>query len=342
MLSFLASLANTQFLDDGSSWVFALPIGQRVYDGKRMRDLDEALATAVVANTNAAIASFDAIATFSNSRPFRFSIVRDHDMRGPAFGTLEEAKFANVDGKVGVWLRCSWTTEARADIEANRVKHVSIHVDEFVNQLGERFAPVAVELSLTSYPRIQSLGHIQETIGLRLSSLALAGTGAPMDPAAIAEIVANVIGPLIEQLNARLAQIEATLAAADQAPSADPAADPAPPADPAAAPAQMSQPAAAAAPAAPAAPQAPDASMQASMLAALESALTDKLKPITEKLEKFESLNLSQFSTPAGRFAMPAPGPSPEAVIEDPEAPAKAKWTAYEQLVKPNGAINNG
>lgn len=318
--------AGTQFLDDGSSWVFALPIGQPVFDGKKMRQFSAEQVASLIMQTNAAIASFDEIAKLSNAQPYRFSVLRDHDMRGTSFGTIEEAKLANMNGKSGAWLRVSWTPEARADIQAGRIRHVSIGMDEYTNQLGQKFAPVAIELSLTSYPRIQSLGSIQETLGVRLSALALALPGDSMDPQAIAEIVSQVLAPLIDGLTQRLGALEA--AVADLLPPAPAAPADAPPADtPANAPA-MSNPVGPT-PDAPS-PEALAASqLAASQLEAFKAALDEKIAPLQEKIEKFEKLNLSKISTPTAKFAEPKS--SPEDVLRNNQLDPTRKIQAYYQ-----------
>lgn len=309
------TFSHKQFLPDGSSWVFALPSGATVYDGERMRELEHGLLLAIHEQTTSAISSFDAIAAATGATPYRFAVVRDHDLRGPSYGTIEETRIASRAGKSGLWFRVLWTPSARADIEAGRIRHVSVGINEYTNQLGQRFSPVAHELSLTLYPRIQSLGTIQETLGMSLS--ALARNEEPMDPEKIAEIILQQLLPTLEAFAARLDALESAAQLADDL--VDEVAN------------EVAEEVADEEFADEELVDEEEAVNEEALVAALTATLEKGLKPLVDKIDKLSRLNLSATSTPAPRVRVAQP--SAEARFNNAKTPEE-RWAAYDELKK--------
>lgn len=281
-----------------------------------MRDITRELAASTVDKTNEAIAAFDEMAP-DGASPYRFPALRDHQQMGDTFGTIEQAKFGSIDGKTGAWFRVRWTDEARAIIAAQTLRYVSLHIDEYTVQDGRTFSPVAVDLSLTAYPRIQSIGTVQDTLGLRLS--ALAGTqlatptnGAVMDPETAAAIVAA-----LEILATRMEALEATVAAlaTGQTPAAE----------------DVAEVVAAAEAGAPEVPE-PDEALAASNLAILT-----QLKALNDRMGKFEKLNLSRVSS-AAAFSMPTAPRSIDDIVKDKSLSTTVRLAALDaHIARTNG-----
>jgi hypothetical protein len=195
-------------------WLFVLPENQWLHDGRRRRFIDQAFVQKVLRNTEAMNREFESLAASTGAEPFRLPLLREHQMDGPSFGDLLEFKRAARGKKSGMWIRASYTGAGRSAIRTRKYRHVSIRiVDEFTTQTGKTFGPVVAEVSLTNYPRFQTLGKITETKGLVLSM-----NGAnEMDPEEIQALIQAAVASAMEPVNAQLAVVVEALGAQDEA-----------------------------------------------------------------------------------------------------------------------------
>lgn len=151
-----------------ATWVKLLNVGSEVFDGKKMRMMQEDYIKRVVAEWRKAQYSFDLIAKENDSKPYRFPVKINHRTDGSRKGDIVDVKINNN----ALYAKAEWTEEALKAIESNDYQHVSVGIwPEYTNEKGETFGPLIAEFSITEYPRIQSIGTIQDTMLLELSQI---------------------------------------------------------------------------------------------------------------------------------------------------------------------------
>lgn len=162
---------------DGTSWVFFAPEGRSIHFGDQVgvKVLTGEFIQQVVDQTNAFIAACERIAAEAGTEVYRLPVKMNHDTGGPDFGELLELRRATVEGKSGGWARVRWAQMIRGAVERRQVKYVSLGIPPESEALrtedGTKFWPTLDELSLTSYPRLQSIGDIQSTLHVRMGRL---------------------------------------------------------------------------------------------------------------------------------------------------------------------------
>lgn len=165
------------------SWVFALPVGERIlfWDDAAQEytwtkiTLEHAIQ--LVQNTNRAIQDW-AAETPPGLTPYRPPILREHQFEGWRGGDLLEARLAGspAEGNHGVYLRACWLPAIWDQIQQGSTAHVSIGtLSTYVDSKGRDYSPVIQELSITETPRLKSLGTIQDYASLQLSEALVKG-----------------------------------------------------------------------------------------------------------------------------------------------------------------------
>lgn len=151
-----------------ATWVRLLNVGSEVFDGKKMRMMSSDFIKSVVAEWRKAQYSFDLIAKENETKPYRFPVKINHKTDGSRKGDIVDVKINNN----ALYAKAEWTEEALKAIESNDYQHVSVGIwPEYTNERGETFGPLIAEFSITEYPRIQSIGTIQDTMLLELSQI---------------------------------------------------------------------------------------------------------------------------------------------------------------------------
>lgn len=150
------------------SWVFALPVDEPIWNGKKMIQFsmdDLKLLQSEFIKINH---EFTSLA--NDETPYRFPVKINHNRgSGSSYGNLVDVKIVKDKG---LYLSVIWNDETWDDVQANTYKYVSAGIKpEYTTQLGNTFGPMIVELSLTEYPRVQSIGTIQDSLELRLSNI---------------------------------------------------------------------------------------------------------------------------------------------------------------------------
>jgi hypothetical protein len=162
--------------EPGLSWAFAMPVGPLVrWDDETKQYehcfIDDAFAQAVVRETKRAMAHFEATAPKGGS-PYQLPITAEHlkpEELGHRRGDLLDVRFADIDGKRGIWLLGRWTDAQWASIEVGEAQYVSIHIGDLVTSDGMTFGVMVRELSVTSRPRFKTIGRIQDTLSLKMA-----------------------------------------------------------------------------------------------------------------------------------------------------------------------------
>lgn len=253
-----------------SQWLFIAPNDSMVHDGKTMRHMSRDKLQNIVANTNRLYAEYRRMADEKGVTPFRLPLVIEHNLSGPSYGTLEEFKVATRGGRDGIWARVDYTRSGKNLVTGKKYRFVSLRiVDSITTQQGKVFGPVIAEVSLTNYPRYQQLGEISDTAGMALSGLI---QGKPMKN--LLALFALLTSP---DLQSEITQAQEALAGeeGDQQTPDD---------TPAKAEGEEKQ---------------DSEAMAASIVAALEAKLDEKIKPLSDEVKRLSSLNLSQRSTGA-------------------------------------------
>lgn len=168
----MADLTTSTKLKHGDSqWIFVLPADSVVHDGKRLRQVTRAQLVTYARNTELLYAEYRRLAP-AGVTPFRLPLVVDHDLGGASLGTLEEFKLTKRGPRDGIWARVDYTSSGRRKVRQKEYRFVSVRiVDRIVTQSGKAFGPVIAEVSVTNWPRYQSLGEISDTAGMALSGL---------------------------------------------------------------------------------------------------------------------------------------------------------------------------
>jgi len=133
--------------------------------------IDDEFAQAVVRETKRAMKHFEATAPEGGS-PYQLPITAEHlkpEELGHRRGNLLDVRFADIDGKRGIWLLNRWTDAQWASIEAGEAQYVSIHIGDLVTSDGMTFGVMVRELSVTSRPRFKTIGRIQDTLSLKMA-----------------------------------------------------------------------------------------------------------------------------------------------------------------------------
>lgn len=205
--------------EPGLSWSFAMPVGPLVrWDDETKQYehyfIDDAFALAVVRETKRAMKHFEATAPEGGS-PYQLPITAEHlkpEELGHRRGDLLDVRFADIDGKRGIWLLSRWTDAQWASIEAGEAQYVSIHIGDMVTSDGMTFGVMVRELSVTSKPRFKTIGRIQDTLSLKMAEPQTEHTMlTPEEIKAIAEATATAVGQamapmmeLIDEMSAKM------------------------------------------------------------------------------------------------------------------------------------------
>lgn len=315
---------------DGNHWVFVMPVGQ-VYDEdlEVTHDWNAEFVQHVAEQNQALFAELDEIAAETNSTPWRPPIKSEHHPLSPSLGRVEEVRFGEfMPGKLGNWARIKWRDEVRAAVENGAHEYLSIGLfGKFPTQRGSVYGPVFGEISVTGWPKAQSLGTLQETLHIRLSNTLAPFRGrlskltgdtkmalTKDDQEQISEMftagITEALGPVItgmEAMGERLDSIETKLATepADEPaeePAEEPTEEPAEPADE-----QTEE------PAEPVDDAPLDVAAANQMIA---TAVTAAMGPVLSRLDALANANFSRQSTP-GHPQPPAPKKSPDEIIEE-------------------------
>lgn len=226
-------------------WVYALSLGRTLVrnDGEKVfLDVTEELALKVLAETRKAMAEFDALAKKTDTTPFRFPVLQDHQRVYGEFGSIIDTRFRGAaEEKPGIWLKVAWNPRFSHDV----FSRVSVGImSSFDTQEGKTFGPVIGELSLTSYPRDTRIGTLAETVA---TSFSLALVEDNMDPEQLQALILEALAPMSEaiaKLQAQVAELQPNKedapaepapaeAALEVAASVEPVEEPAEPAEPA-------------------------------------------------------------------------------------------------------------
>ncbi len=319
---------------DGNHWVFVMPVGQ-VYDEdlEVTHDWNAEFVQHVAEQNKALFAELDEIAADTNSTPWRPPVKSEHHPLSPSLGRVEEVRFGEfMPGKLGNWARIKWRDDVRASVENGAHEYLSIGLfGKFPTQRGSVYGPVFGEISVTGWPKAQSLGTLQETLHIRLSNTLAPFRGrlskltgdtkmalTKDDQEQISEMftagITEALGPVItgmEAMGTRLESIETKLAAEEpteepEEPVEEPAEEPEeePTEEPAEEPAEPVEPA----------DEPPlDVAAANKMIA---TAVTAAMGPVLSRLDALAKANFSRQSTP-GNPRPPKESKTPDQIIEE-------------------------
>jgi phage I-like protein len=148
-----------------TSWLKVLPTGSFHVGKKQPLEIDPEFIATLATQTNALIADFADHAPV-NASPYQLPVLREHRMDGEVEGSILAAK---VDEDV-LYLHVSWNADAWQKVLLNKMRFVSVRFDsEYVTAWGSSYGPVIREVSVTSSPRLDNIGTIQDTLSLQLS-----------------------------------------------------------------------------------------------------------------------------------------------------------------------------
>lgn len=203
-----------------TSWVYALPPGPLVLQDGTSTVVTDSQLTDLARETRRYLLATAARAHRAGVTPYRLPVLSEHQRTGKRLGSLLDAKIADRQGKRGLWLLVSWTAAAWTSIEHEEIVHVSVGTEPtYTDETGTTYGPLVWELSITTHPRVKTLGSIQDTLRLRLSD-----KDKKMSPEEIAEIMAAQM-QAIESLTARIAALEEAQATAQEMEAAEAAED---------------------------------------------------------------------------------------------------------------------
>lgn len=171
MFSTLSKLGLSSGGDGPTSWVFALPLDRAFFDGRRERTISTQQGREILENFRQANSYFEA-ASPEGSTPYRFPVKENHRETGERYGDLLEAKIAGDGDEYGIYVKARWNADTWQRIQAGTHRHVSVGIEpEYQLESGETIGPVLTEISLTTVPRLQSIGTIQDTLEVTLSRI---------------------------------------------------------------------------------------------------------------------------------------------------------------------------
>lgn len=174
-----------------TSWVFACPLDRPFFDGRQERTISTAQGRKIVENFQAANDYFEQAAP-EGATPYRFPVKENHRETGERYGDLLDAKIAGEGDDYGIYIKAGWNADTWEGIQAGQHRHVSIGISpEYTLESGETLGPILTELSLTTVPRLQSIGTIQDTIDIALSQVDLLEGEHQMEE--LAELLRTVI-----------------------------------------------------------------------------------------------------------------------------------------------------
>jgi len=156
------------------SWVKLAPVGEVIqYRGREVEFSQEYLQRLVAEGTKLNL-YFDQKADEHAGEAYRFPVLAEHQPKGERYGTVLQTKVADKHGFHGLWAHIEWADDTLEAIELNKVKHVSMYVlPEYETEDGETYGPIIREVSITVDQYLNSIGSIQDTLGLQLSKDAL-------------------------------------------------------------------------------------------------------------------------------------------------------------------------
>lgn len=259
---------STKLMRGDSQWIFVLPADTVVHDGRRIRNITRSQIETYMRNTKAMYEEYNRLAR--GVTPYRLPLLIEHDFTGPSLGKLEDFRVASRGERDGLWVRVDYSKSGRLAVKAQRYRYVSVRiVDSITTQEGKVFGPVIAEVSLTAYPRIQSLGEITDTVGMALAGLI---QGKSMK---------NLLAIMALLQNTELQEELATAIEALQGEEGEGDGEETPPAEEA-----------------PAAEEG-QAALAASIVKQLEGVIDSKIAPLHKEIERMSKLNLSQKSVGA-------------------------------------------
>lgn len=286
-------LTSTKLKRGDSQWIFVLPADSVVHDGRRLRKVTRAQLATYTRNTELLYAEYRRLAP-AGVTPFRLPLVVDHDLGGASLGTLEEFKLTQRGPRDGIWARVDYSPSGRSKVRRKEYRFVSVRiVDKIVTQSGKAFGPVIAEVSLTNYPRYQSLGEISDTAGMALSGL-ITGNNMKNLLAFITALLALPEGSLSDEFKTELEEAAAALAGegGDEGEGdADGDGEGGDEGD-------------------------GEDALAASIVAKLEGVIDQKIAPLSTEIARLSKLNLSARS----RNTAPAPAETKEVPLEQTEA----------------------
>lgn len=193
------------------TWVYALPVNKNIIvwddDIKDYQEIfiDPIWARNLVDNTNRAIKAWE-LDTPRGVTPYYPPVLKEHIPNGWRGGDVLKAKITRKDNLHGVFLLIRWIDNVWSDIEKLNTQHISIGtVSNYTDAKGRRYNTLINELSLTENPRLKDIGRIQDYINLRLKD----GYAPKIKDLKMNEVE---LLALIEELNAKYAEIESQLA----------------------------------------------------------------------------------------------------------------------------------
>ena len=146
------------------SWVRLAPIGRDFWDGRRVRQIDENMASEIVANFQKANHHFEA-STPDGSTPYRIPVDVEH-RGGSRLGDVIDLKISDDS----LFAKTRWLESTWNEIQAGKAQHVSVVIEPSYHlDSGEELGWMLTSYAVTSEPRIQSQGRIQDTLDLQLN-----------------------------------------------------------------------------------------------------------------------------------------------------------------------------
>lgn len=157
-----------------TSWVYAIPANQDIWNGKRLIKFDNEDLALLQSEFIKINHEFTSLANGADTSPYRFPVKINHTRgSGDSMGNLLDVKVmkGKPNIKDGLYLSVEWNDTTWGEIQKGNYKYVSVGIKpEYTTQLGTTFGPIIVELSLTEYPRVQTIGTIQDTLDLQLAN----------------------------------------------------------------------------------------------------------------------------------------------------------------------------
>lgn len=143
-----------------------VPLGEFVYKGKVLTITEEE-ANTIAAETMRLFDTVDQHAisgasSWGKVTPWRPPVIREHVPEGRSWGRVVE-----VESDKGVWATVEFTESTWQEIERNEVQWFSPKlVPGYVDQWGNVYKRVILEVSLTTNPKLKHIGRVQDFIQL--------------------------------------------------------------------------------------------------------------------------------------------------------------------------------
>lgn len=187
-----------------------LPIGEFVYKGRQV-EVDQEDAAAIAAETLRLFETIDR-ASVPGATPWRPPIIREHIPNGSSWGRVVDVWADDF----ALWAAVEFSAATLEEIDREEVQWFSPKlVPDYVDQWGNVYDRVVLEVSLTSNPKLKHLGRVQDYIqlseGLLMEEEEKVESEAPAEAGDLGNRIAaleEVVAVLVEKMNAMEAPAE--------------------------------------------------------------------------------------------------------------------------------------